>query len=244
MLFIYPTTGITQLGNYSETIGNAISVPPAMFNIISNNNPLDFSGSTDPIYNLGAPVNDKEGINIGAISTYRMSSQALVWGTTQSYVKGLYYTFYRGSGCPSELNLSALQKIGDCSFYISDNTEVANSTLNIGTSVTSVGYEAFYGFNHDIGGSLGNVQTVGYGAFYGFGTDTEFTFNNLTNIGGMAFKSSQVITINLNNDSPNITVAPANQQPFGNQKKNTLIVQNEQLKDILTATYGNDVNIL
>ena len=247
-LFVYPTTGITQLGNYSEAVGNAVSAPPAMFNIISNNNPLDFTGTADPIYKLGAPTNTN-GLVIGAISTYRMGSEVLTWGTTSPYVKGLYYTFFRGSGWPGQLlTFTRLERIGDCSFYIANTaTEAANESfeLNIGSgTVTSIGYEAFFGFDREIQGSFANVQSLGYGAFYALGVDSEFTFDVLNSIGGMAFKSSQIMTINLNTDSPSITVAPVNQQPFGNQKKNTLIVQNQELKDTLSSTYGNDVNVL
>lgn len=245
ILFDYPTTGITQIGNYSETIGTSISVPSAMFNVISNEQPIDFSGTAEAIYKLGSPINSS-GIKIGLISSYRMSTTDVInWNTVSPYVKGLYYTFYKGSGCPSSLTFNALEKIGDCSFYIDQSGEMSNETLNIGSSVTSIGFNAFSSFTHDIQGSFANVTRVSQGAFWGMAVNHTFTFSNLDYIGARAFTSNSSFTINLNNVGDSITyIAPVLEYPFGNNKTNTLVVQNQTLKDTLTATYGNDVNIL
>jgi len=99
VLFIYNNV-VEQIGYYSETIGNNVStLPNAMFNVTET----PMSDHRDPIYSFGAPTSIKY---VGFIASYCMSSEAIMWNTIQSYIKGLCFTFYGGSGVPSGLTFS------------------------------------------------------------------------------------------------------------------------------------------
>ena len=182
VLFKYTNTSpgsqcyITQIGNYSEESGSTISVPAAMFNLATNEQGM--GTQLPPIYNFGSPT-PPAGIKIGFIASYTMNAAALDWSTVQSYTKGLYYTFYKGSGSPTTLNLSVIERVGDATFL--DNNVV--NTLYVGENIKSVGLEAFAAFPR-------SIQTSP--------SDSSLKLTNATNIANRGFnilENVHVITI-------------------------------------------------
>jgi len=141
-LFVYNNI-VEQIGYYSETIGTTVTtLPSAMFNVTE----ATMSSQYNPIYSLGAPTSIKY---VGFIAAYRMSSEAIMWNTIQAYVKGLYFTFYSGSGIPgnqgsSPLTFSQLEFVGDASFYGIPSGLLPN--IYIGNRVKKIGCAAFEGF--------------------------------------------------------------------------------------------------
>lgn len=259
-LFKYRANTITQVGNYSSTNGNsAVDPSNAMFNISE----LNYNNNASPLYNLGSPVNGN-GLYIGFISSYFMDSSAFNWAGILAYIKGLYYTFYKGSGLTGLQSLSFvnLEEIGDCVFY-SIPRDLTPEVLELGSKVKKINYGAFNLYKGTIT-SVGNeldlssVTSLGSYAFYELTVSHEFILQNLTSIGERVFKVGSVqkegldeyedkphtIILNAENTLPSSGLPSQSNYPFGNRKLNTLIIPVNAVRNQLDSLYGNDVNIV
>lgn len=187
----YPK-GLKQLGNYSNTIASVESAPAAMF---SRNVEGASSDSYTFLYKLGYVASND--INIGYISSFIMSSSPIEWNNQAQYVGGLYYTFYKGSGAPTEsTNFSRIQHIGDYAFgrnSLSATTVFKQIVIN--PNVKKIGYAAFMYFDGQLTTSdgltqlnLGQLTDIGVYAFNMMPQSTEFNLINVKSYGERAFQ--------------------------------------------------------
>lgn len=248
-LFIYNNM-VEQIGYYSETIGTTVTtLPSAMFNVTE----ATMSSQYNPIYSLGAPTSIKY---VGFIAAYRMSSEAIMWNTIQAYVKGLYFTFYSGSGIPgnqgsSPLTFSQLEFVGDASFYGIPSGLLPN--IYIGNRVKKIGCAAFEGFLGQIHEST-SISNVNFNVLEIVGTrglnnlDQNHTFNigqvsnpaTITAIQSYAFSvgENKSHTINIYTETPITTIGA--EYPFGTSNRNTINLYTSSSEVI--AQFRNYVN--
>ena len=249
VLFTYNNV-IEQIGYYSETIGNTVSaVPSAMFNVTE----ATINSQYNPIYSFGSPTSIKY---VGFISSYRMIAEAIRWNTIQAYVKGLYFTFYNGSGVPGNqslapLTFSQLEFIGDASFYGILSGVLPN--VYIGNRVKKIGCAAFEGFLGQIQEST-SISNVNLNALEIVGTrglnslDQNHIFNigqvnnpvTLSEIQSYAFSVSEnkSHTINLYTETPITTIGA--EYPFGTSNRNVINLYTSSSE--VVAQFRNYVN--
>jgi len=246
---------ITQIGNYSEESGSTINAPAAVFNISDND--AGMNTQLPPIYSFGSPTPTAH-IKIGYIASYSMSAPAFDWGVMQNYVKGLYYTFYRGSGSPTTLNLQNIERIGDAAF--SGNTVI--TTLFVGENIQSVGLEAFASFSKSIQTSpsdsslkLTNATDIADRAFNILTNSHTVTIGSvskpvtISGVGSRAFNSNTGVSHTINIYTNNIIANLGAQYPFGGYKYNTINLvtdaSGEHYSDIITQfrQLAADVNV-
>ena len=245
ILFIYNNV-IEQIGYYSETIGSNVStLPNAMFNI----NEATMSSQYNPIYSFGAPTSIKY---VGFIASYRMSSEAIMWNTIQAYVKGLYFTFYGGSGIPSNLTFSQLEFVGDGSFCaFGENNLIPN--LYLGNKVKKIGCAAFEGFKGQIqeSTSISNanmyvLEQVGARGLNNLDKNHVFNIGQVSNpatintIQSYAFSvgENKSHTINIYTETPITTIGA--EYPFGTSNRNIINLYTSSSEVI--AQFRNYVN--
>jgi hypothetical protein len=261
ILFKYTNTNpgsqcyITQIGNYSDESGSTISVPAAVFNL--SDNEAGLSTQLPPIYNFGAPTPSAK-INIGFIASYTMNAPAFDWSVMQNYVKGLYYTFYRGSGSPTTLNMPSVERIGDAAF--SGNTVI--NTLYVGENIKSVGLEAFGSFSKSIQTSpsdsslkLTNATDIADRAFHALTNSHTITIGSaskpvtITRLGSRAFNTNTGTSHTINIYTENVIANLGDQYPFGMNKYQTINLttstSGEHYADIITQfrSLANDATI-
>jgi len=88
-----------------------------MFTNTSQLKPVENEKST-PLFYLGNIANTTNGVYVGAISSYAVSSPLFDLGAVNC-IKGLYYTFEFGSGLQSStklLTFTMLETLGDRAF--------------------------------------------------------------------------------------------------------------------------------
>ena len=195
-LFIY-NRKITQIGTYNDNIGQSYYAPSdAIFNI---QNPGSTS-SYSPIYTLGAPINETVGINVGYVTSYKLSSPVFDWNNLSQYIRGLYYTFNYG-GSPGSINLSNatnLTTLGDSCFNgATINIQLPNASSS---RISKIGHRAFYQLNGSISSSdiidvnVPNVTNVGAEAFNDMRSNKTFKFTKVQYIGNYCFNWTDTAT--------------------------------------------------
>lgn len=243
ILFDY-NLDLEVLGNYSEQINRSESEPASIFNRTGVNQ----TSSYRPLYNLGCVRHD---VKIGHLSNYVMDSEAIDWQTQSQYVLGLYYTFYKGSGKPSDqIHLTKIKHIGDFAFG-SDQKSEFQGGITLGNNVESIGFGAFNKYSGYLGTSgagqlqLENVKTLGDQAFFHIHQDLEVTLKNIESIGDEVFRlesNENKHKIYINNTSDNLSALSSS---FGTQYgiKNDVYVKNSALFTKLKNLCGNYANI-
>ena len=232
-LFTY-NNKITQIGYYSEDSSTTLSLPNAMFNISDNENGMD--GQYNPMYSLGSPTNTSQ-LNIGYIASYQMNSSVFTnWTTLGDYVTGLYYTFYKNSGCPETLSFTKLQYVGDYTF----NKVTSLKTLYLGSTIQKFGASVLDSFAGTIATDASNstlnllkVTEVNDFAFNALKNTITFNLGNSDNkvtlsyIGDKAFFADEgsdgnivPYTINIYTDSKITNLGTLS--PFGTDGRNTI----------------------